>query len=104
MTFIYRQDSVKNIKVSLFYNRRFRRPSRNLLSWDGSYTAFFDPDYSISITVDHGASAQKHWLHFDAKYRLEPAEVMNILHGGTEDALADTDDDEIGYEQEIARL
>jgi len=47
---------------------------------------------------------QKHRLHFDAKYRLEPADVVQLLHDGGEDAMADADDDEVGYEQEISRL
>ena len=47
---------------------------------------------------------QKHWLHFDAKCRLEPAEVAEILHDGGDELMADADDDEIGYEQEISRL
>jgi hypothetical protein len=38
-----------------------------MASWEGSYTAMFDPDYSIAITVTKGATVQKHWLHFDAK-------------------------------------
>jgi predicted component of viral defense system (DUF524 family) len=103
VTFTYRQEAENTVKVSLFYNRRFRRPSRNLLTWEGSYSAAFDPDYSIAITVTQGAAVQKHWLHFDAKYRLEPAELAHILHDG-EDVIADANDDEIGYEQEISRL
>lgn len=104
VTFIYRQEAGKTVKVALFYNRRFQRPSRNLLAWEGSYTAAFDPDYSVAVTVTEGATVQKHWLHFDAKYRLEPAEVAGLLHDSGEDMLADADDDEVGYEQEISRL
>jgi hypothetical protein len=102
--FVYRQETGKTVKVALFYNRRFQRPSRNLQSWEGSYTALFDPDYSIAVTVIEGAVVQKHWLHFDAKYRLEPAEVDQILHDSSREILGDADDDEIGYEQEISRL
>ena len=89
VTFIYRQEAGKTVKVALFYNRRFQRPSRNLLTWEGSYTAAFDPDYSIAVTVTEGAVVQKHWLHFDAKYRLEPAEVAQLLHDSSEDMMAD---------------
>lgn len=104
VTFIYRQEAEKSVKVALYYNRRFQRPSRNLQSWEGSYTAVFDPDYSIAITVMDGVAVQKHWLHFDAKYRLEPADVVQLLHDSGTDMMADADDDEIGYEQEISRL
>ena len=51
---MYRQEATKTVKAALFYNRRFRRPSRNILSWEGSYTAAFNPDYSIAITVTQG--------------------------------------------------
>jgi uncharacterized protein len=102
--FVYRQETGKTIRVALFYNRRFPRPTRNLLTWEGSYTAMFDPDYSIAITVTEGKVVQKHWLHFDAKYRLEPADVLDILHNSGTEMMADADDDEIGYEQEISRL
>jgi predicted component of viral defense system (DUF524 family) len=104
VTFMYRKEASKAVKVALFYNRRFPRPKRNLSSWEGSYTALFDPDYSIGITVTEGATVQKHWLHFDAKYRLEPAEVAQILHDSDANIMADADDDEVGYEQEISRL
>jgi hypothetical protein len=102
--FVYRQEAGKIVKVALFYNRRFQRPSRKLLSWEGSYTSVFDPDYSIAITVTDGTAVQKHWLHFDAKYRLEPADLLEILHDTGVEALADADNDEMGYEQEISRL
>lgn len=104
VSFLYRQDGARAVKVALYYNRRFQRPSRNLLSWEGSYTSVFDPDYSIAITVTEGADVQKHWLHFDAKYRLEPADVVSILHDSGAESLADADDDETGYEEEISRL
>jgi predicted component of viral defense system (DUF524 family) len=104
VTFMYRHEAAKTVKVTLFYNRRFPRPRRSVSSWEGSYTALFDPDYSIAITVTQGATVQNHWLHFDAKYRLEPAEVAQILHDSDADVMADADDDEVGYEQEISRL
>ena len=104
VSFVYRQTTERTVKVALFYNRRFPRPRRNLASWEGSYTAMFDPDYSIAITVTAGTAVQKHWLHFDAKYRLEPAELVQVLHDTSTEVMADADDDETGYEQEISRL
>jgi uncharacterized protein len=58
VSFVYRQEAGKTVKVALFYNRRFQRPSRRLLSWEGSYTAAFDPDYSIAVTVTGGMAVQ----------------------------------------------
>jgi hypothetical protein len=105
VTFLYKEDATRKVQVALFYNRRFKRPSRNLQSWEGSYTASFDPDYSIAITVSEGALRQKHWLHFDAKYRMEPAALAQMLSDAQgEEAAQDEDDDELGYEQEISRI
>ena len=56
------------VLVSLFFNRRFRRPKTPQSAWEGSYTAFFDPDFSIRMTKV-AAEAPSHWFHFDAKYR-----------------------------------
>ena len=47
VTFMYRQEVTKTVKVALFYNRRFQRPSRNLLSWGGVAT----PLLSTRITA-----------------------------------------------------
>jgi predicted component of viral defense system (DUF524 family) len=104
VTFVYRQDAASAVKVALFYNRRFPRPSHNPPGWEGSYTATFDPDYSIAIRVSKGAVVQKHWLHFDAKYRLEPAELAQAFHDSSAAVMADADEDETGYEHEISRL
>ncbi|MFL6305874.1 MAG: DUF2357 domain-containing protein [Candidatus Sulfotelmatobacter sp.] len=104
VTFFYRQTATTTVKLALYYNRRFLRPARNLAAWEGSYTATFDPDYSVAIIVTNGAVTQKHWLHFDAKYRLEPVELSKILHDSSAELMADADDDELGYEQEISRL
>jgi predicted component of viral defense system (DUF524 family) len=102
--FVYSSSPEKRVMVTLFYNRRFRRPTKNLPIWEGSYTAAFDPDYSISIAVTEGTSTQRHWLHFDAKYRLEQAELGAMLNERGDGAERDPEDDEAGYEQEISRL
>lgn len=104
VNFLYRQETARSVKVALFYNRKFQRPKRSMAGWEGSYTAAFDPDYSVAITVTDGAAVQKHWLHFDAKYRLEPADVARLLHDSDAETMADPDDDETGYAQEISRL
>lgn len=104
VAFVYRFAAGRTVGVTLYYNRRFQRPTKKLSMWEGSYTSAFDPDYSIAITVTEGKAVQKHWLHFDAKYRLEPSDVTDILHDSGDEILADADDDEVGYEQEILRL
>lgn len=104
VTFVYRQEPGLSVQVALYYNRRFPRPSDNRSSWEGSYTATFDPDYSLAIAVVKAAIVQKHWLHFDAKYRLEANELTQAFHDSAAAMMVDAGDDEAGYEQEIARL
>lgn len=64
--------------VSLFYNKRFVRSKAPRPDWSGSYTASFDPDYSVAVRAAGGASAT-HWLHFDAKYRLEREQAEGLF-------------------------
>jgi uncharacterized protein len=105
VSFLYKTAGARRLQVCLFYNRRFKRPSRALTSWDGSYSAFFDPDYSILATVIEGDARRRHWLHFDAKYRLEVAEVETLFNAA-EKTVAASDEREEGtaYDQEIARI
>lgn len=64
--------------ISLFYNRKFERSVNQV--WDGSYSAQLNPDFSVLIDVV-ADEERVHWLHFDAKYRLDlqqwKAEVAN---------------------------
>ena len=88
------------VGVSLFFNRRFRRPKKPQSAWEGSYTAFFDPDFSIRL---HKVAddAPSHWLHFDAKYRLERHLSETFFEeppDGKSDARA------ADYEAEVARV
>jgi uncharacterized protein len=103
VSFVYKDDNVRRLQICLFYNRRFKRPSHPFSSWDGSYTAFFDPDFSILATMSEGGATRRHWLHFDAKYRLEMAEVEALF--STESLPVDQDDDEgTPYDRELARI
>jgi hypothetical protein len=57
------------------------------------------------VTVDEANARQRHWLHFDAKYRLEVTEV-ETLFTAAEETIAASDDGEEGtaYDQELARI
>lgn len=88
------------ISVSLFFNRRFRRPRSPQSAWEGSYTAFFDPDFSIRLTKV-AADAPSHWLHFDAKYRLE-RQQSEILFEEPPDS--EQDGGAADYQTEVARV
>ena len=95
------------IKASLFYNRRFRRPKTASGAWSGSYTASFDPDFSVHVKRADD-SVRSHWLHFDAKYRLERKELEDIFDGSAcdEEILEDAEQDEAAnpYEAELRRV
>lgn len=105
-SYLYRRDGGRSLRINLFYNRAFPRPTHSLASWHGSYTARFDPDYSIELIVDGEHQRQRHWLHFDAKYRLQSGELDQLFA----DADADADDQEppsddaTDYEREITRV
>lgn len=91
-----------SVTVSLFYNKRFRRPKKAASDWSGSYTAAFDPDFSVSATpVVPGGKT--HWLHFDAKYRLDRREVEEIFEAA-EDEDEDQAAENVVYESELARV
>jgi uncharacterized protein len=60
VAYLYRRSQDREIRVNLFYNRSFRRPNRSLPVWAGSYTATFDPDYSIEIVLTSNATTHRH--------------------------------------------
>lgn len=88
-------------QVSLFYNKRFTRPKAPSVSWSGSYTASFDPDFSLRVS-SFNSDASVHWLHFDAKYRLERQQADSLFN-------CDEDGDVVGigamdYRTEVNRV
>lgn len=62
--------------AQLYYNRTFRRAPPSRISWEGSYTVRFDPDFSLC--VQSATSGIRHWLHFDAKYRIQAAPFVPV--------------------------
>lgn len=103
ISFLYKEAAGTRTEVNLFYNRRFSRPNKPLASWLGSYTANFDPDYSIEVVKAEAGSVRRHWLHFDAKYRLDRADVTKIFeYDRNEDTTHISAGD--AYEKEIRRV
>lgn len=84
--FTYTSASGKVLNVSLFYNKRFMRSKWPRSDWSGSYTASFDPDFSI-VASSATSTSMKHWLHFDAKYRLERKQAEDIFDSDEEAGL-----------------
>lgn len=99
--------SGSRVLASLFYNQRFTRSKHPRSDWSGSYTASFDPDFSIVISPAAHPSV-KHWLHFDAKYRLDRKQA-EALFEPDEDVdvagMAAMPEAPVGdYEIELARV
>lgn len=105
--FEFTTPSGSRVSASLFYNQRFTRSKRPKSDWSGSYTASFDPDFSIVISPASHPSA-KHWLHFDAKYRLERKQAEALFEAEEDvDAADETPATEAAvgdYEVELARV
>jgi len=101
--FEYVSAAGEKVSVSLFFNRRFRRPNSARATWSGSYTAAFDPDFSI-VVVSGSDSQSAHWLHFDAKYRLDRIELEKEF-GERENVGEESDEAAVvSYESELARV
>lgn len=101
--YLYRQTQERRVAVNLYYNRTFSRPNRPMQSWHGSYTARFDPDYSIEVVVSGGEAPQRHWLHFDAKYRLDRSDRDRLFSSASLGDDSDADDGD-SYDRELSRI
>lgn len=104
VSYLYRQQPDRKVVVNLYYNRTFSRPNRALPTWHGSYTARFDPDYSIEIVVLGSGLPQRHWLHFDAKYRLDRAERERLFEPAADDDDDDGMEEGDSYGRELRRV
>lgn len=99
VSYLYKRSNTRTVKMNLFYNRIFQRPTHAVSAWHGSYTARFDPDYSIEILVEDDGLRHRHWLHFDAKYRLDSVDLEALS------PEPDVEDDlNADYEAELARV
>ncbi|MDX2106218.1 MAG: DUF2357 domain-containing protein [Candidatus Melainabacteria bacterium] len=85
-----------DLAINLFYNHNFRRPNKALDAWLGSYTTLFKPD--ISVEISQKGSTKRHWLHFDAKYRID----FDPLEAVAENESEDNEVEEVSFDQEIA--
>ncbi len=103
LSFLYRNNGTRSVRVNLFYNKTFARPTRPLSIWHGSYTARFDPDYSFEVIVQQSGVLERHWLHFDAKYRLDSVQLSEVVTTLNEDSELNGQG-AADYEQELVRL
>lgn len=64
----------RDVKIKLYCNRTFTR-TKLKEEWAEVYSGFYHPDFSIEIIYNGRA----HWLHFDAKYKLDTKQWQNEL-------------------------
>lgn len=76
ITFFYTSHDI-TLTLKLYYNKNFYPLNDKSTQWADSYSGVFNPDISISIEM-HGIV---HWLHFDAKYRLDLSKWKSELNG-----------------------
>lgn len=62
----------QTLSITIHYNRTFRRTNAD--AWQDSYSVRLRPDISLHIE----AGATSHWLHFDAKYRLDFRQLEDV--------------------------
>lgn len=87
------------VDIFLYYNKPFRRQTNTETSWEGSYSGNFDPDFSICLRRE-SENAVPHWLHFDAKYRLERRELFEQF----EEQSQRSDRPLTDYDRELRRV
>lgn len=73
-TYVYND---KQVTLCLFYNKDFNLLDDKSTQWADSYSGVFNPDISISMEMNNIV----HWLHFDAKYRLDLTKWKSELSG-----------------------
>ncbi len=74
--FTYRHNG-RQVALKLFYNKDFNLLDDKSTQWADSYSGAFNPDISISMEMNDIV----HWLHFDAKYRLDLSKWKSELSG-----------------------
>lgn len=99
--FEYTATNGAKVAVSLFYNRRFNRSRSPRMDWSGSYTASFDPDFSVAARQ---AGTVAHWLHFDAKYRLERQQAEALFESVEGEDKGPSPIEAADYEAELSRV
>ena len=65
------------VTLKLYYNKDFAKVDDGSTQWADSYSGVFNPDISISMEMNEIV----HWLHFDAKYRLDLSRWKSELQG-----------------------
>jgi predicted component of viral defense system (DUF524 family) len=81
VTFTFKNTDQKTVVIKLYCNRAFTR-TKLANAWAEVYSGYYHPDFSIEIIFD----SHCHWLHFDAKYKLDVKQWEHEL--APEDAKA----------------
>lgn len=65
------------VELTLYYQYEFRPISAEATGWSGAYSAAFHPDFTVRVVIRKAV----HWLHFDAKYKLDRDEWTAMTAG-----------------------
>lgn len=66
VSFTYNNNNQEVVTLKLYCNRVFSR-AKLINEWSEVYSGFYHPDFSVEIIFNNCS----HWLHFDAKYKLD---------------------------------
>ena len=94
VAFTFKNADLHSVVIKLYCNRTFTRAKLSN-DWEEVYSGFYHPDFSIEIIYDKRC----HWLHFDAKYKLDIKQWQHEL--STDDAKVT---DSLSYKLEHPNL
>lgn len=66
VAFTFKNSDQEEVTLKLYYNRTFTR-AKLANEWSEVYSGFYHPDFSVEIIFNN----RSHWIHFDAKYKLD---------------------------------
>lgn len=76
------------VTLRIYYNKDFKKIDDKATQWADSYSGVFNPDVSLCISKGD----LTHWLHFDAKYRLDLSKWNSELNGDENSSTFKKDD------------
>lgn len=97
---------IDNLRINLYYNLTFSSEPFRHTKFEGSYSRPFRPDYTIAIypkeysnDKEAAKAGEVHYVHFDAKYRIEEFSQF-VGSNNTEESSENSTKEEIKEEKE----
>ncbi|WP_429843924.1 DUF2357 domain-containing protein [Brevibacillus sp. FIR094] len=73
-------------EINLYYNRDFKNFVNE--DWNGSYDGgLYHPDFSLEVI----SRSQTHWIHFDAKYKLDYNKFLSMFRSNESGVSIDSE-------------